>query len=362
MAKDDVNTITKEAGLAQTLTRAIVVLGGGTAIFYALGFTIVNTYIRRVGLEGMFWLTKEFYVDAGANFLLEMIRSPLLAPQLFFSYLFILSLLVPKEKNLFAPLTKRSGSQTGSEAIFSGKQWAKLASIFVIIIATFIFTTFFNFMQESPMFLSIIRYANFFDSDKALLSASLTSRDTSLVFFCFVTPLIVILGDFFFRFRGILKEKSKSKVYYHAAFIVYMVLIASIPISYANHLYDWKMVPLKDPQVVEQIINGGAEETEAVLNIPIITKSVERKLLSTRIWLLGQSDDQYFFLTKRGIYSEGVIEVIDATKIEHLNFAYDPNQGDFLSEQIKPSVPLAVTMVEDPFEYLNLRIEGLELE
>lgn len=59
-----------EPYLVQKLTKAVMILGIGTAIFYTVGFAILNTYIRRVGLEGMFWSTKEFYVNTGANFVL----------------------------------------------------------------------------------------------------------------------------------------------------------------------------------------------------------------------------------------------------------------------------------------------------
>ena len=41
-------------GFRQMLAWAVGLVGGGTALFYGLGYTIVNTYIRRVGLEGMF--------------------------------------------------------------------------------------------------------------------------------------------------------------------------------------------------------------------------------------------------------------------------------------------------------------------
>lgn len=353
MEQEDLDKTTKQLTLMQIITWAVGTLGAGTALFYALGFSIVNTYVRRVGLEGMFWLTKEFYVDAGANFLLDMIRTPLLAPQLFFIYLFLLSLLVPKEKNLFIFKPTKNGDQSHTGAAFKRKQWIKLSIMFSLIIGTFVFTTFYNYVQKNSLFLFVVRIANFFDADKALVSSLLTTRETSLAFFSAVTPLVIIFGGFFYRFRGVFGERTRSRLYYQSAFIVYAVFLASIPISYANHLYDWKLVPLKDPQIVEHIINQEADQTLAEIDISSDQEPFESNWNTTHIWLLGQSDKQYFFLTKSGVYGRGVIEVIDASKIQHLNFAYDPNQGDFFSTQFEPSESQAGALEESPFEYLE---------
>ncbi len=72
------------------LLKAIAILGGDTAIFYAFGFTIVQTFIHKTQLEGIFSFSSEFYVDAGGKFLLEMIRAPLFAPYIAFAVFFLL--------------------------------------------------------------------------------------------------------------------------------------------------------------------------------------------------------------------------------------------------------------------------------
>ena len=78
-------------------TKVLGLFGGGAILFYAIGFTIVKTYISAIHLDGMIWFTREFYVDAGASFLLEIIEAPFLKPLIFLPYVFVLYLLVPKK-------------------------------------------------------------------------------------------------------------------------------------------------------------------------------------------------------------------------------------------------------------------------
>ena len=271
------------------LAWAVGLVGGGTALFYGLGYTIVNTYIRRVGLEGMFWLPKQFYTDAGATFLLDMVRAPLLSPHLFFGYLLLLTLLVPRELVRFNPAAKAAGGTAGRISL-SNLQWLRLAVVLLIIVLMFLLTSFYTVVREDPLFLSVMRAISIFDANQASLTSSKSGMEVFLAFFSFVTPLVLFFGNFFVQARSVLLEKSRRRLYYFAGFVVYVVFLAGIPVSYANHLYDWKLVPLKEPQVVHQILHKDAPDHS-----------------SLRIWLLGQSDDEYVFLTLAEAFGEGVI-------------------------------------------------------
>jgi hypothetical protein len=79
MTEVKLKAIEDKPTLTQLLIRAAGALGGGAVVFYVLGFTVVQTYVYKNELGGMFWFTNAFYGDAGAKFLLEMIRAPLLA-------------------------------------------------------------------------------------------------------------------------------------------------------------------------------------------------------------------------------------------------------------------------------------------
>ena len=62
--------------VSERFWKGVAALGGAAAVFYALGFTVVQSYAYKNGFFGMFWLTKEFYRDAGATFILDLIRVP----------------------------------------------------------------------------------------------------------------------------------------------------------------------------------------------------------------------------------------------------------------------------------------------
>ena len=47
------------------------VIAGGTIVLYILGFIIVETFIFSMKLEGIFWLSDEFYARAGGRFILD---------------------------------------------------------------------------------------------------------------------------------------------------------------------------------------------------------------------------------------------------------------------------------------------------
>jgi len=69
--------------MGQHLLKFVGALGGAAVVFYAIGFTVVQTYVHRHQLGSVFLFTDEFYRDAGAVFLLDMIRAPILGFYIF---------------------------------------------------------------------------------------------------------------------------------------------------------------------------------------------------------------------------------------------------------------------------------------
>jgi len=132
--------------MTPNLFKIVGIFGGGTVLFYTLGFTIVKTYMHQIGLEGMFWLTKEFYVDAGANFLLEMISAPLLTPHIFFIYLILLFLLLPREKKLVALDSTSKKGLSGAAISTIRKQRLKLFVLLAVIVVTGLFASQYEYL------------------------------------------------------------------------------------------------------------------------------------------------------------------------------------------------------------------------
>ena len=53
------------------------------AIFYAVGYIVIQAYVTRTGLQASFWFTEGFYREAGARFLLHIVLAVALLPHLF---------------------------------------------------------------------------------------------------------------------------------------------------------------------------------------------------------------------------------------------------------------------------------------
>lgn len=326
--------------MSSTLIRVLGALGGGTVLFYTLGFTVVRTYMHKIGLEGMFWLTKEFYVDAGANFLLEMISAPLLTPQIFFIYLIVLFLLLPREEKLIAFAPNLKTEESKEDASVKRRQRAKLSILLLSIIVTSIFASQYEYLIGQSWFARLI---NVLVLDPTTDTFSPAKK--SLAFFSFVTPVVIVMSTFLYRFYGSLQEGPRIKLFYQVTAIIFMVFMAIIPISYGLHLYDWKLVTIKDPLIISNVIarERGSE--------PLTEDGIQY-----RVWLLGQFDNKYFFFTKRGLSGEGTIEVINENKISFLNF--DPYHANSLRTEIDNAFKVRETerldTDEDIFDYLEL--------
>lgn len=324
----------------QNITKTLAIFGGGAALFYTIGFTIVKTYTYKVGLDGMFWFTKEFYIDAGASFLLEMVRAPLMSPFLFLLYLLLLMLLLPKEKNLL--LFEEEGSTAKKEEVVASKNllMIKLLIIFLLLLATFLYAINYDKLLGNTFFLKFIGYVTLNPANKPF-----SDTQKSLLFFSFVMPMIIAFGILLYRFRLCFSGGHKNRLFYRIAAVIYIVFFAIIPISYGLHLYDWKLVPVKDSGFFEEV-------TSAVKGESYDAPGEE----SLNVWLLGRFGDKYLFFTKKGENGDGIIEVINEGKIRRLNF--DPGTSASLRYQMEKKVETSVAQfIEEAgsaFNYLEL--------
>jgi len=294
MATNQPEQSSNRSEITQLLIKVVGALGGGAVIFYTLGFIVVQTYVYKNELGGMFWFTNEFYGDAGAKLLLAMVRASLLAFYVFLPILFLLLFLIPREKNL-----KRSPS---GELLLSQKQWIKIFSLLCVLVLIYYFVLSFGELKKLSVPSKAI--ATLFGNPT---NHSSPRVQQSLAFFTLVTPMLVALGVFLYRFRGCFKSDSKSRACYQIALVISLVLLIIVPIAYGLHLYDWKIVPIREPHIIEKLMHKDKEETR-----------------SSELWLLGKFGDQYLFFKKvqaKGRTSEeGVIEVLDADQVKYLNF------------------------------------------
>ncbi|MCK4815671.1 hypothetical protein KA005_07875, partial [bacterium] len=131
-------------------------------------------------------------------------------------------------------------------------------------------------------------------------STTFLSIKAALPYFSVVVPLLIINSIFLYRFRWCLKNKTKSHGLYQSFLFLFMVLLITIPISYGRHLYDWKIIPVKDSYKI-------FDDT--------------KESFSGGVWLLGRFNKQYFFLKKDDIKTKGIIKVFDESQIKSMNFA-----------------------------------------
>jgi hypothetical protein len=100
--KTDAMASTEPAGLARfdlkkalDLIAAVAALLAPAAIFYAVGYIVIQTYVVAVRVNATFWFTEHFYREAGASLLLAAIGAAVLLPHVLVPLAAALLLLFP---------------------------------------------------------------------------------------------------------------------------------------------------------------------------------------------------------------------------------------------------------------------------
>jgi hypothetical protein len=277
-------------GMSEKLWKAVAALGGAAALFYALGFTVVQSYAYKNGFFGMFWLTKEFYRDAGATFILDLVRVPMLAPYIFFPLLLILLSLIPKDDKLRL--------FCGGEAKLSNRDWAKILVLFGIMVLTGVFALNYGALSGRESF------AEFVDRLRWTEESTLPQPENSLAFCSLITPVMVVVAIFLYRCWQCLDRQSKRRDIIRGIFIFYFVFVSMIPITYGFYVYDLRVLPISDPQIQAELEGG------------------EPTGMGGGIFFLGEFGDKYVFFRKMGnsIENKGIIETRNVQELKRLGF------------------------------------------
>lgn len=277
-------------------------VGGAAVIFYAVGFVTVQSFLFRNGYAGMFWLTDEFYRDAGAKFLLEMVRAPLTAWTVFFPLLVLMYfLLIPR----------------GETLNFSAKQrtvWRYPLGQCILLVAmmaiVYVFALNFGDISRKHAFAAVEKSIFFVDP----AGGESLGLGRSVVFFSIVMPLALVAGIFLFRFHATLKAATSERRMYQFVGIALVVYFAIIPIAYGMYLYDWRIVSVQDPRAL-----GGRYEKE--------------QFKPGEVWLVGEFSGRYVFLRADPDSSRRTFDTVDAKEINRLNL--DPRITSTLKTKLE---------------------------
>jgi hypothetical protein len=262
-------------------------IGGAAVVFYAVGFVTVQSFLFRNGYEGMFWITTEFYRDAGAKFVLEMVRAPLTAWYFFLPYLALLYVLfVPRRDDL------NFAAEAWPQRLLHNAQCFGLVAAMA---ATYVVALNFGECLGYKPFATLI--SGVFIDPTGGASESLKQ---SLAFFCIVMPMTLAVAIFLFKFYPALKPGAAGRAWYQFTALSFVVYLAVIPISFGMHLYDWKVVAVKEPRAL-------GERYEA----PHITPS--------QMWFVGEFGGRYVFLRQDVNSPQRIFDSVDMKEIKQLN-------------------------------------------
>jgi hypothetical protein len=274
--------------MPQDAIKLLGLLGGGAVIFYTVGFVTVQSFLHRNGYEGMFWLTTEFYRDAGAKFLLELVRAPLMAWYFFFPYMAVLYLwLVPAPGNLLGPV------EMGP--VWRNRNLLRCLGLVAVIAVTYIFALTYDTLLVNKSFANLVDTV-FFDPT----GERAQQYKQSLAFFSTVTPLILVVAVFLHRFRDALKSHLWDRGAYQLVALSFVVFLAIVPIAYGMHLYDWRTVAVKDPRAL-----GG--------------RYSDPSQAPARMWMVGEFGGRYVFLREDRSSTRKVFDSVASKDITHLN-------------------------------------------
>lgn len=293
--------------MSEKFWKGVAALGGAAALFYALGFTVVQSYAYKNGFFGMFWLTKEFYRDAGATFLLDLIRVPLLAPYIFFPLLLVLFFLIPKNDKL--------GLFCSGESKLSNGDWARIFGLLGIIFLTGVFALYYETISGRE------RFAEFVDLLRRAEENTFTQPERSLAFCSLITPVMVVGGIFLYRCWQCLDRQSKRREVMGTVFVFYFVFVSMIPITYGCYVYDLRVVRISDPQIRAELKGGGPTGE------------------GEEIWFVGEFGNNYVFFRKTPNPAE-TPSVIETRNVQGLKrIGIDIRQASTLRMLMRENVP-----------------------
>jgi len=304
------------------ITKYLAILGSGAAVFYILGFIVIKTFTNEIKLEGISLLTDDLYRDSGASFILDMVRVPLFTPHLFFPWLTLLYFLaLPREKELLSLKKYLSSEERGKMPAV----WRKVFLLIFLLAATFFLAVDYGRLLPDYSFQLVISALTFYLKD-----ALDPAQKGSLIFFSFITPMILVFGIFIYRFGATLKNGAAGyriyRRFYQISCFLYAAFLLTVPISYGINIYDWNLARVKNPGAIKYILS---EETGKGFE--------ESAPSSSNVWFIGDFGGKYLFLAKKDPTAHGVIALIDQEKLKHLDF-FTKMTGSLRQQMIDRSV------------------------
>lgn len=232
------------------------------AVFYAVGYVITQAYITATGLQASFWFTENFYREAGARFLLDIVVSIALLPHVFIVLTGLLVALYPRE---IRALGRKDQSELPVEA--SHRRRARLtaaAFLLVVLTAGLVLVILLRSCGQQHCLNFVQLPAWFFSSSWLFAEAQRKWLEQQpllypmSIFLVFAVPTVVTLGMLALRALKALKNTEQGYLTTSRdnpvamgllAFLIasaFVVFTFYIPIAYGVYFYDFVVVSLVD--------------------------------------------------------------------------------------------------------------------
>jgi hypothetical protein len=229
----------------------IAILSVAAAIFYIVGYVVASDVLRTTGLKGSIALKSEFYLEAGADFVADLVTAPLQAPVAFVLAFAFAFLLVPRK--LLDRISKGVGHPVPAV------EWVRLAALVALTLATYLVAMWwFEPFSQTMAARWLVR--NLLDMGR--------SRDaqTSLgsLLFLLTLPVAAALISSALRLprhpgsgakpvRESRPRRGWMAMRKPAVGLAVVFYISMIPIAYGSDAYDWQM---------KKVAGGGAEQAD----------------------------------------------------------------------------------------------------
>ncbi|MDH4276041.1 MAG: hypothetical protein OEW08_13485 [Gammaproteobacteria bacterium] len=315
----------EEKAVIEKISKVLGMLGGAVALFYLIGYVIVQSYVAANGLEGVLLPSPEFYRDAGAKFLLDLVRAPLTTGYFFFPYLYMLWwVLAPKADNI--------GTRDHEKLALTRRDYVQLVALVVWVILTYVLAVMYDFFAGQAWYVDFMRV--FVGTAK---TGETLSR-AAVGFFNLVTPAVLVLGYVVYHvYQWVQKELLPRRVFpWFLTF--YIIYVAVLPISYGMSIYDLRVIP------VVSAADGD-------------NKALWESTSAHEPWLLGEFGGKVYFLRKHGDFPPLSIQAIDAGKIKFLDVDYA--RASSLKYQVYEGAAYQQALRDEAYQVLR---KGLEVK
>jgi hypothetical protein len=310
------------------------------AVFYAFGYTITRAYVVSTGLQASFWFTENFYREAGARFLLDIVVAMALLPHLFIPLSALLLVLLPGEvparwRGWFADLSHRVGFAKVvvlREAAFALLVLLAVSAIVFVLIDCGAHSC--ATLRDAPRWLFTSSWLLTEAEDKWLVQQP--SLFPMVIFLSLAVPTTLTLGVWAYRIlmggpstaadpkcspKIDAKAGTVETAHPIAAFLVastFVVLTFYIPIAYGAYFYDFVVVRLvnSDKCAVQTKPKTGANAGEGGGSSPGPGDDAA-DIKPIECYLLGRFDEtRYILIGRDQLDTERKIYIKQVTQLE----------------------------------------------